>query len=425
MNSMDNIDGSKSKKSVSQFLRQTFSSLGLRNFRLYFIGQAISMSGTWMQIVAQDWLVLSLTNSGLQLGIVSALQYFPILVFSPFSGMIADRFNKKKIIFFTQGAFALLAISLGLMIVTGKIEIWMIYISSTLLGIIISLDNPTRQSFVSEMVGRDRITNAVTLVTTEVNVARAIGPAIGALVIAGVGIGMCFILNGISFLSVIIVLLLMRSSEFHHTAKVKKTKMKILDGLRYARTSIPISNTLIMMSIIGTLTYEFSITMPLLAQNTYKGDASLYATFITVLGLGSILGGLLSAVFVKKATQKLLVSTAFLLGLSLLVVSVVPSKFITIVVLFFVGIFSVNFISWGNSTLQSESNNEMRGQVMALWSMAFLGSTFVGGPLIGMIGQYAGARFSIVVGGVSAIVAAFIGLRSIKKSNPVPSSAIL
>ena len=411
------IELDHSKKIFKQFFKQTFSSLGARNFRLYMIGQAISLCGTWMQVLAQGWLVLSITHSGFQLGLVSALQFFPILVLSPWSGMIADKFSKRKIIIFTQVMFAVLALSLGLMVVTGKIEIWMIYVFALMLGIVTSIDNPTRQSFISEMVGKDRITNAVTLSILVVNIARAIGPVIGGIVIVSVGIGMCFILNAISFLAVIFVLFLMRSIELHQNVIVKKNKMKILDGLHYARTSRPISNALIMMSIIGTLTYEFAVSMPLLAQSTYNGTAALYATFISAIGLGSILGGLLSAIFVKKATQKLLVFAAFMFGLTYILVGIVPSKLITTILLFIVGMFSVNFVSWGNSTLQSESSNEMRGQVMALWSMAFLGSTFIGAPIIGLIGQYAGARASIIVGGVSAVVAALIGSRSIKKSN--------
>ncbi|HAE36813.1 TPA: MFS transporter [Candidatus Nomurabacteria bacterium] len=411
------IKSDKNRKSFKNFFKQTFSSLGVRNFRLYMIGQAISLSGTWMQVLAQGWLVLSLTHSGFQLGLVSALQFLPILVLSPWGGMMADKFNKRKIIIFTQGMFAMLAIALGLMVVTGKIEIWMIYIFALMLGIVTSIDNPTRQSFISEMVGKDRITNAVTLSILVVNIARAIGPVIGGIVIVSAGIGMCFILNGISFLAVIVVLFLMRSGELHQSVSVKKNKMKILDGIRYVRTSKPLSNTLIMMAIIGTLTYEFAISMPLLAQSTYNGTAALYATFISAIGLGSILGGLLSAIFVKKATQKLLVFTALMFGLTFTLVGIIPSKFITTILLFIVGVFSVNFISWGNSTLQSESSNEMRSQVMALWSMAFLGSTFIGGPIIGLIGQYAGARASIIVGGIAAIIAAFIGFRSIKKSN--------
>lgn len=391
-----------------KFLATTFHSLEVRNFRLYFIGQAISLCGTWMQTIAQDWLVLTLSNSGTQLGIVSALQYGPILLLGPFGGLIADRFDKRKVLFFTQSLSGILALLLGLLVVTGTIKLWMVYIFAACLGIVNALDNPSRQGFVYEMVGKDRITNAISLFATEASITRAIGPAIAGVVIAVVGLGVCFLLNAASFVAVIIVLALMRTSELHHEPK-RETRLTILDGLRYVWSSPILSTTLMMMAIIGTLSYEFSVSLPLFAQTTFNGTAATYAALVTALGLGSVVGGLGGAAFVKQTSQKLLITTAFLFGITLTVVSALPDLHAAVLGMFFVGMFSISFISWGNSTMQSNSESHVRGQVMALWAMAFLGSTFIGAPIIGYIGEHFGSRYSLTVGGMAAIVAAGIG----------------
>ena len=393
--------------------KQTFSSLSIYNFRLYIIGQAISSCGSWMQTIAQDWLVLKLTNSGFQLGLVSAMQFLPILILAPWGGIIADRFDKRKILFFTQTAFGLLALLLGITVLMGMVHIWMIYIFAGALGLVNSLDNPVRQSFVSEMVGKERIANAVSLFATLVSLTRAIGPAIAGLVIASTGLGLCFIINAISFIAVIIAFAMMRPSELHRTHMPEDNiKAKFTDGFKYVLSSPILFNTLLMMTIIGTLTYEFSVSLPLFAQNTFHGNAASYATLVTAIGLGSIVGGLLGA-NKQKTNLKRLILMAFLFGISLLLVALMPTLYWAAIMLFFVGIFSINFISWGNSTMQMESNPSMRGQVMALWGMAFLGSTPIGGPIIGFIGEHAGPRWAIAVGGIAAIIAAGIAtLRS-------------
>ena len=397
-------------------LKNTFSSLKIRNYKLYFIGQAISLSGTWIQTIAQDWLVLQITHSGTQLGIVSAFQFLPILILGPWGGVIADRFSKRKILFFTQTIFGILALILGTLVLTHSIQIYMIYILALALGLVNVINSPTLQTFVPEMVGKENLQNAVSLNTTEVNLARAVGPALAGILILFVGIGWCFIINAISYIAVIVAFYMMREKELQPATRVQKKSGQLMEGLRYVRSNPLLLNTLIMMAIIGTLSYEFSIILPLIAQYTFHGNAGSYASLVAATGIGAVVGGLFAAGR-KKVSPNMLVMSAMGFGISLTIAALMPSIFLMILVMFVAGIFSINFISLGNITLQTESKPEMRGRVMALWAVAFLGFTPIGGPIIGWIGQNIGPRYGLAVGGVAAIIAAVIGKIKIARKN--------
>ena len=399
-------------------IRNTFLSLKIRNYRLYFIGQAISMSGTWIQTIAQDWLVLQLTHSGTQLGIVSAFQFLPVLIIGPWGGVIADRFSKRKILYFTQSCYSILALILGTLVLTNNVQIYEIYILALILGFVNVVNSPTIQTFIPEMVGRENLQNAVSLNTTEVNLARALGPALAGFLIVFVGIGWCFIINGISYIAVMTAFYLMREKELHLTPIVQKKKGQLIEGLRYVRSNPILFNTILMMAIIGTLSYEFSVILPLIAKYTFHSNAGSYAALVTATGLGAVLGGLFAASR-KKISPDMLIISAFGFGVSLTIASFMPTLSLMIVVMFFSGIFSINFISLGNITLQTESKPEMRGRVMALWAVAFLGSTPVGAPIIGWIGQNIGPRYGLALGGIAAIVAALIGKFSIARKNEI------
>jgi len=385
-----------------------FSSLRIRNYRMYFIGQAISLCGTWMQTIGQDWLVLQLTKSGTQLGIVSAFQFLPVLFLAPYGGVIADRFSKRKILLFTQTIAAILALILGLLVVIGGIKIWMIYILAMCLGLVNAVDNPTRQTFVSEMVDKKHLPNAVALNSTEVNLARAIGPVIAGVIIALVGIGLCFLINAASYIAVIIMLAMMRHDELFIAEKIQKAKGQIREGVKYIMSTPLLFHTLMMMVIIGTLSYEFSVSLPLLAQFTFHGNAESYSFLVAAMGIGSIIGGYF-AIRRKKVAPHLLIFSALGFGISLSIAAWMPTLPLAVIMLFFAGISSLNFISLGNTILQLYSKPEMRGRVMAFWTMAFSGSTPIGGPIIGWVGQEFGARWGLAVGGFAAIVAAFYG----------------
>lgn len=380
------------------------------------------MCGTWMQTIGQDWLVLKLTNSGTQLGIVSAFQFLPILLLGPLGGVIADRYSKRKVLYITQTVSAVLALVLGALTITGAVQIWMVYILALCLGIVNTINNPTALTFVFEMVGKESLPNAVTLNSTEVNLARAVGPALAGAIIATSGLGPCFIFNGVSYIAVLVVLYMMDGSQLHRMAPAPRAKGQLMQGLRYVKNSPVLLNTLVMMSIIGTLSYEFSVVLPLMAQFTFHGGAGTYAALVAATGAGSVLGGLFIASR-KKADARLLVTSALLFGLSLLVAALMPNLILALVVLVFTGVFSINFISLGNTILQLESAPEMRGRVMSLWSMAFLGSTPIGGPIDGYIGEHIGPRWALAVGGLAAVAAAALGSATlIKKVLPRPVS---
>jgi MFS family permease len=407
---------------IRQFSRDTFSSLHVRNYRLYYIGQIISTSGTFMQNIAQAWLVLKLTNSGTALGLITALQYLPILILGPYGGVIADRISKRKILYFTQSISGLLALILGVLVATGLVQVWMVYILAFSLGMVNVFDNPTRQTFYMELVGPDHIRNAVTLYSTLVNLARIIGPAIAAAVIAAFGLAPCFIVNGISFAAVVIMLTMLHADELFITPPVPRAKGQLMEGFKYVVSTPVLGSTLLMMAIIGTLTYEFQVSLPLIAQFTFKGDAGSYAFLTASMGVGAACGGILFASR-KGINPHKLVSAALLFGLAVLAAAFMPIIYLAGLALVAVGICSINFSSLGNSVLQLHSSPQMRGRVMSFWSVAFLGSTTIGGPIVGWFAQVAGARWGLALGGLAALVAAVLGvftLRNLPTGNSLP-----
>ena len=406
---------------LRQYSRETFSSLYIRNYRYYYIGQIISTSGTFMQSVAQAWLVLTLTNSGTALGITTALQYLPILFLGPYGGVIADRISKRKILYFTQSISGILALILGVLVATGLVKVWMVYILAFCLGIVTVFDNPARQTLYVELVGPDHIRNAVTLYSTLVNLARIIGPAIAAGVIAAFGLAPCFIINGVSYIAVVIMLGILRSDELLVTPPVPRSKGQIREGFKYVVSTPVLGSTLLMMAIIGTLTFEFQVSLPLIAHITFKGDASSYAFLTGSMGAGAAIGGIFFASR-KGIMPYKLVGASLLFGLAVLAAAFMPSLLLSGAALVAVGMCSINFSSLGNSVLQLESSPQMRGRVMSFWSVAFLGSTTIGGPVVGWFAEAAGARWGLALGGMAALIAAALGavtLRNLRTGKTI------
>lgn len=393
---------------MRRFGHQTFASLSIRNYRLYFIGQGISLSGTWMQTIGQDLLVLRLTGSGAALGLVTALQALPVLIFGPWGGVLADRYPKRNIIYVTQVLSGALALLLGILVLTGLVRIWMIYILAVALGLVKTVDNPTRQTFVLDMVGRDHLANAVSLNSSEFNLARVIGPTFAGALIAAVGLAWCFILNGLSYIPVIIMLFMMRAEELQPAPLLPRAKGRLQEGLRYVKSSPLLRTPLLMMVLIGALSYEFSVTLPLMARYTLHGEAGTYAALTAAMGIGAVIGGIYTAGR-RNAGPRTLVISAALFGSTILLTAIAPNLILALLALVLVGFFSINFTSLANVTLQLESAPEMRGRVMALWTMASLGSTPIGGPIIGWIGELASARWALGVGGLAALIAAGFG----------------
>lgn len=403
-------------ETFKEFGSQTFSSLKGRNYRLYFIGQGFSHVGNWMQTVGLGWLVLTLTGSGGALGTVLAFRFMPMLLGGPFGGIIVDRFDKRKLLYITQSAFAVVALLLSILVYTDLIQVWMLFVLAFTMGCIDVIDNPTRQTFVHEMVGQENLRNAVTLNGTEANLARAIGPMIAGSLIATVGIAFCFLANSVSFIALITVLALMNEKEFQKEKHPGKPRGHLLESISYA-ASVPLIRTvLLVMAVIGTLSYEFQVTLPLLAQTTFSGAAADYAALLSAMGAGSVAGGLFAASRKKIAPHEFVLSGIFF-GLSIFITSIMPTLGLATVGMVFVGFFSINLTSLGNTMIQLEAEPHMRGRVMSLWSMAMFGSTLIGGPIVGLVGQYVGPRWGLGLGGVAAIAASIYAARMLMQRD--------
>jgi MFS family permease len=322
---------------------------------------------------------------------------------------VADRFNKRHILYCTQTAAGLLALALGLLVVSGHIHLWMVYVLTTGLGLVTVIDNPTRQTFVIEMVGRDLLKNAVTLNSTIVNGARIIGPSIAGILILSVGIGQCFLINAASYIAVLIALVMMDRSRLHAAPLTEREPGQIRAGLNYIRSVPRLRSTLVMMFIIGTFAYEFPVILPLFATVTLHGNAGTYSAMTAAMGFGAVFGGLYAA-GQSVADHRRFIMSAILFGLSILLLAAMPGLITSVVVLVIIGALSVLFISIGNTTLQLTSDPKMRGRVMSLWTIAFLGTTPIGGPIIGAIADHSNPRVGLAVGGVSALLAAALGI---------------
>ena len=408
---------------VAVTARRMFASLRVRNYRLYLGGQAISLSGTWMQSVAQGWLVLELTGSGTAIGLVLALQFLPVLFFGPLGGVVADRFDKRHILFITQAAAAVLATTLGLLVLFDVIRLWMVYLLAAGLGFVNLVDNPTRQTFIFEMVGPQQLTNAVSLHSVLVNVARVLGPAAAGALILTVGIAPCFLINGGSYLAVLIALAALRVADLRPSPRQPRRRGQLREGLRYVRATPALLAPLLMMAVIGTLTYEFQVVLPLLARFTFGGDAGTYSTMTACMGAGAVVGGLLTAAAGRRRPTALALS-AVAFGVVQMAAAWAPHLWLTLGLLVLVGAASISFLSLGNATLQLASAPEMRGRVMALWAVAFMGSTPVGGPIMGWIGENVGPRWALGLGGMAALLSGVLAYRSLaRRAGPAPEAA--
>jgi MFS family permease len=389
-----------------KFSSKTFAALSVRNFRLFFIGQLISVSGTWMQSVAQGWLVLQLTGSSVDLGFAIALQYVPILLFGTYGGLVADRHEKRRILYFTQASAGLLALTLGLLMTTKHVNVDTVYVLASLLGVVNLFDVPARQAFVQEMVGRDLIANAVSLNSALMNSGRVIGPSVAAGLIAAVGTAACFYANAASYVAVILALVLMRRSELLPMQTVKRLPGQMRLGLKYVFETPELRNVIIAVAVVGTFAFNFTVTLPLLARVTFHQEtAAQYGILMGCMGIGAVVGGLAVA-HRSRPTPKLLASLAVAFGAFMTMVAFAPTLLWAQIALIPTGACSIAFVSSANSTLQLNSGQQMRGRVMSLYSTAFLGTTPFGAPLVGVliaatnprIGLFLGAFLTLLTG---------------------------
>ena len=388
-----------------EFLTRMFRSLRTRNYRLWFFGQTISQCGTWMQSVAQYWLVLELSHSAFDLGLTAALQFAPVLLFGTIGGLVADRFDKRRVLLFTQTAFTVQAALLWALVASGSVRLWMVWLLALLYGFINALDNPSRQSFVMEMAGPEDLTNAVSLNSVIVNVSRIVGPAVAGILIATAGLSWAFLANAVSFAAVIGALFAMRAAELHRRPPVARAKGQIRAGLRYAWGTWELRVPLLMMAVIGTLAYNFSVLLPLFAHDVFHRGAGTYSALTVAMGIGALAGGLTVASR-RRPSYQLLVAVSLAFGLFILAVAAAPSLPLCLAALVAMGVASIMFIATANSLLQLNSSTAMRGRVMSLWAVVFLGSTPIGAPLIGFLAGHYGARFALAVGGVATLLVA-------------------
>jgi MFS family permease len=386
-------------------LRPALRSFDVPNYRRYFLGQLVSLSGTWMQVVAEMWLVLQLTHSGFAVGVAAALQFAPMLLVGAWGGLIADRLPKRQLLIATQTAMALPALALLALTATGAIELWMLYLLIFARGAVNAIDNPARQAFLVELVGPDRLVNAVSLGSALVNGARTIGPALAGVVIATVGVAPCFGINALSFAAMLLALQRMDPSALRETPPTARRRGQLRSGLRYVRATPELWIPLALMAIVGTFTFNFQTLLPLLATFSFDGGAGAYAALTTAMGLGAIAGAVANGAR-SRVRPALLAGASAAFGALVVTAALAPDTTLAAVALVPVGAASVVFAASVNSFLQLAVEPHMRGRVMALYSVVFLGSTPIGGPLMGWIAGSAGPRAALALGGVIAIVAA-------------------
>ena len=398
----------------------TFAALAIPNYRRYFTGQAVSLVGTWMQMTAQAWLVLTLTHSATMLGLVVALQALPVLFLGPYGGVVADRVDKRRFMVILQTLMGVQSLILATLTLTGEVRFWHIAVLAAALGANNAFESPVRQTFVLEMVGPESLRNAVSLNSVLMNAARAVGPAIAGVLIATVGIGVCFLLNSVSFVAVIASLLTLRRSALRPTERVTRERGQLREGLRYAAGTPELTIPLLMMVFIGMLAYEFQVTLPVLAHQVFDQGAAGFGVMTAAMGVGAVIGGLWTAGRGRTGLRPLLIAaTAF--GVLILLLAIAPTLPLALLVLLFLGAASVSFTAISNTTLQLASAPDMRGRVMSLWLVAFQGSTPIGGPLIGWVCAWAGPRVGLGVGGVACLLVALAAFLFLQRKRREPA----
>ncbi len=400
------------------------ASFAHRNFRLFFAGQLVSLVGTWMQTVAQGWLVLTLTDDPFALGVVTACQFLPVLLFGLFGGVIADALPKRQTLIVTQIVALVLALTLGILVVTAQVQVWMIYLLAIGLGFVNAVEMPVRQSFVVEMVGRPDVANAIALNSATFNLARVVGPAVAGLVIGLVGIAACFFLNAASFLAVLVAYLLMRDSDLLPSPRiavphsVSAITTQLAEGLGYVRRTPMVRLAIVTLGVVATAGMNFSVLVPVYAKDTLGGNATTYGFLMAATGVGSLSCALMIAGGLRP-TLRLLVGGAAVLGASLVALALIKNEFVALPVMLLLGWSVIAIAATTNTLIQMTVPDRLRGRVMSIYTTVFAGSSPIGGLFAGAIAAAAGVAAALAVGGVVAIGAALVaGVRA----RAIPSS---
>lgn len=397
-------------------LRRSFDSLSVPNYRRYFKGQVVSLSGNWMQTVAEVWLILSLTESGFAVGLATALQFLPILLFGALGGSLADRFAKRELLMITQGLMMLPPLAMLVVTATGLVTPGLIFGLILVRGTLLAVDNPARQAFVMEMVGPDRIVNAVSLNSVIVHSARVAGPAVAGILIATLGVAPCFALNAATFLVMIWALRGMDPKRLANPPRTDgREPGRVRAAIRHVIETPELAMPLLLMAVVGTFGLNFQVILPLLASLTFEGGASSYAVLVSSMGVGSVAGALITGAR-GKTGMGVIAGSALAFGGLAMAAALMPSLASEIPILALLGASAVTFAAAINSTIQLAAAPEMRGRVMALYTVVFLGSTPIGGPLVGFISEAADPRLALVLASVAGLSAAagawWIGIRN-------------
>ncbi len=393
--------------------RETFASFRIRNFRLFFMGQGISQIGNWLTLIAQTLLVLDLTGDGVAVGLLAACQFGPVLILGAWAGLVADRSDKRRLLFIVQvGAMAQSFVLAGLAFMDQP-PLAAIYVVAAFGGLGMAFDNPARRAFVVEMVPEDMVHNAVSLNSAMMTSSRVIGPALGGLLITTVGYGWAFALDGISYTAVLVGLWLMRTEELRPSTPAPRAKGQVREGLRYVRHTPVLFVPLVMMLFVGTLAFNFQVTLPLLVTRTFDRSKVAFTILFSVISLGSLVGALWTA---RRRTIGVadVIRASLGFGLALLALAVAPTVAWAFPLGLVLGMTSIGFLTASTAIVQTEAAPEMRGRVLALQAMVFLGSTPIGGPIVGAVAEYVGPRWAVGVGGVAALAAAAWGTLALR-----------
>ncbi|HEV2344964.1 MAG TPA: MFS transporter [Actinocrinis sp.] len=402
--------------SAQSALKSTFRSLSNRNYRLFFAGQLVSNTGSWMQRIAQDWLVLALTHSGIALGVVSALQFLPILLLSVWGGALADRYRKRIMLIITQSAMGVLALALGLLTVTGVVTVWQIYLFALALGAVAALDTPARQSFVVEMVGPEQLQNAVSLNSANFNLGRVVGPAVAGVMIGlfsseVAGSGWVFLINAVSYVAVVTGIAAIRPRELLPAKRIERRRGQQIEGFRYLRTRPDLLAVLATVLVFGTFGLNFPVLLPLFTTRVFHSGASAYGLLSAIMAVGSLTGALLAA---RRGTSRIRVILGGALAFGALeVISAMMPDFATFAVLLLLtGIAALTVATTANSVIQTTVVPQLRGRVMGVYLLVFMGGTPIGSPLVGWMAGLVGVRWTLAFCGVAtalcAISAAYV-----------------
>jgi len=400
-------------------MNRTFSSLAIVNYRLWFAGALVSNVGTWMQRVAQDWIVLTLLtdNSSTAVGITTGLQFVPFLLLGPYTGLVADRVDHRKLLLSTQAVMGVLGLALGVLVLTDTAHLFHVYAFAFILGIVSAFDAPARQTFVGDLVPRSHLANAVGLNSASFNAARLIGPGLAGLLIAWIGSGWVFMLNGATFAATIVALMLMRPAEFHEQQRAARTPGMILDGLRYVRGRRDLVVIFTVVAVVSMLGLNFQLTSAIMARVEFGRGPEEYGILGSILAIGSLTGAVLAARRTNPSARLVVVAAAGF-GIANGVMALMPTFWAYALSGIAVGFFALTMLTTANATVQTTTPENMRGRVMALYMMVMMGATPIGSPLIGWIGDHWGPRLAVGVGGIAAVGVVFaVVLRQVAKGR--------